>query len=101
MNVKPKPKYSKEPLPKLTTSSPTCCKPHVGSSAFEVVKNYWICVHSSGMVALESLAYSKPQSIKNKLATWSKNKPISKWRYWKHRDWKCVKVNVNFSQLNK
>ena len=33
MNVKPKPKHSKKPQPKITTSSPTCCKPHVGSSA--------------------------------------------------------------------
>ncbi len=75
-------------------------KTGVGSSAFEVVKNYWICVHTSGMVALESIAYSKPQSIKNKLATWQKDRPISKWRYWKYRGWKCVKVNINFSQVN-
>lgn len=82
---------------------PNLHKAGVGSSAvvIEQLKNYWICVHTSGMVALESLAYSKPQSIKNKLATWQKDRPISKWRYWKHRGWNCIKVNVNFSQVNK
>ena len=34
MNVKPKPKHSKEPQPIAAPSSPTCCKPPVGSSAF-------------------------------------------------------------------
>ena len=33
MNVKPEQKHSKEPQPIVATSSPTCCKPPVGSSA--------------------------------------------------------------------
>lgn len=81
---------------------PPFCQTDVGSSAvdLEVIKNYWICVHNSGMVALESLVYSKPQAIKNKLATWSKESKFSNWRYWKRKGWNCIKVNVNFSQVN-
>lgn len=62
MNVKPKPKHSKEPQPIAAMSSPADTKPHVVRRFFGSQK-MWACVSPKGRVDHWSIRYSRKDAI--------------------------------------
>ena len=101
MNVKPKPKHSKEPQPIAATSSPTCCKPPVGSSALQLasVSNVWVCVDQYNDPDYDTISVTKNWSIQKLTGKMVANSKFSKWLFWKNKGYYCIKVNIDFSQV--
>lgn len=77
-------------------------KTGVGSSAFQIASlgNLWVCINKDNEPNYGTISTTKSGSIKELTSMLIPNSKFSKWDFWKRKGYKCIKVNINFSQVN-
>lgn len=75
-------------------------KPNVGSSALQPVVNVWVCVDNYNDPDYDTISTTKNWSISKLTGKMVANSKFSKWNFWKGKGYKCLKVNIDFSQVN-
>lgn len=85
----------------VTTSSQTIGKPLVGSSAFQLASlgNVWVCVDGNNVPNEGTITSTKNGSIEKLKNQFVPNTKFSNWSFWKRKGYKCLKVNIDFSQI--
>jgi hypothetical protein len=74
-----------------------CTKPNVVRRYFGSQK-MWVCVSPKGRVDHWSIRYSRKDSINEFVKSYNSDK--YQWDYFKTQGWVCVKVKIDYEQLN-
>jgi hypothetical protein len=73
-----------------------------GSSALQIVPldGLWVCICKNNEPNYATISTTKSGSIKELTSLLIHNSKFSKWDYWKRKGYRCIKVNINFSEAN-
>ena len=62
----------------------------------------WVVISPDGMVNLDTLSFYKSVSIEQFTKIWDNNFTMSKWRNYRRKGYKCIKVEIEVKQqINK